>query len=176
MNPTETYDLRASSSYVDDPYFFMHPEKTVIEKPNPGWRIINEGKARGRLIGGHLGTLLTLAGTKYWPGMKDKLLFIEDHEDDNPKNLRREFRHLDHLGVLDDINGLLIGRVPEMTGVKDELWVGALVDDILENREYPIVAEMDFGHTNPIATIPVGVQAEISTQKNTLTYLEPSVR
>ena len=175
MNPKENYTLEPAPSYVDDPFFYMHPEKPVIEKPNPGWRIIKEGTAQGRLIGGHIGTLLALAGTKYWPDLEGKLLFLEEDEEGSAKNLRRLMRQLEQMGVLDEINGLLISRIPEVTGIKDDLWFGSLVEDILEGLDYPVVADMDFGHTNPIATIPVGVEAEIVTKKNRLTFLEPSV-
>ena len=176
MNPTETYTMKPSPSYIDDAYFYMHPETPVEEKPNPGWRIINEGTAQGRLIGGHIGTLLALAGTKYWPDLEGKLLFLEEDEGGNTKNLRRLMRQLEQMGVLDEINGLLMGRVPEASGIKGDLWFGSLVEDILEGLDYPVVAEMDFGHTNPIATIPVGINAEISTGKSTLTFLETTVR
>ncbi|MFH1180642.1 MAG: S66 peptidase family protein [Candidatus Bathyarchaeota archaeon] len=176
MNPTKTYTLKASPSYVDDAYFYMHPETPVEEKPNPGWRIIKEGTSQGRLIGGHIGTLLALAGTEYWPDLEGKLLFLEEDEEGNTKNLRRLMRQLEQIGVLDEINGLLIGRIPEASGIKGDLWFGSLVEDTLEGLNYPVVAEMDFGHTNPIATIPVGIKAEISTQKKTLTFQEPCVR
>ena len=175
MKPHSTYQLKASPSYIDDPLYYMHPEKQVEEKSNSGWRIIKNGEERGRLIGGHIGTLLALAGTKYWPGFEEKILFIEEDEGGNPKNLRRLFRQLDQIGVLEEINGLLIGRIPEVSGIKEDLWVGSLVEDIIESFDYPIIADMDFGHTNPIATLPIGIMSEISTKKEALTFLEPCI-
>ena len=175
MNPIDKYELRASPSYIDDPYFYMHPEKPVIEKPNPGWHIIKEGTAQGPIIGGHLGTLLALAGTAYWPDMEGKILFIEEDEEGNPKELRRLFRQLEQTGAIDEINGLLIGRIPECSGIKDDLAVGSLIEDIIEDVEYPVVAKMDFGHTNPIATVPIGIESMISTEKEVLTFLEPCI-
>jgi len=175
MNPTDTYELKASPSYIDDPYFYLHPDEEVIEKPNTGWQIVKEGTALGPIIGGHLGTLLTLAGTDYWPDLEGKLLFLEEDEEGNPKEVRRQFRQLEQMGALDEINGLLIGRIPEVSGIKDDLWIGSLVEDIIEEYEYPIVAKMDFGHTNPIATVPIGVMSEISTEEAKLTFLKPCV-
>jgi len=175
MTPLDKYELRASPTFVDDPYFYMHPEKPVTENPNPGWQIIKEGTAQGPIIGGHIGTLLTLAGTAYWPDLEGKLLFLEEDESGNPKNVRRLFRQLEQTGVLEEINGLLIGRIPEVTGIKDDLWIGSLIEDIIEDVDYPIVAQMDFGHTNPIATVPIGIEAKISTEKETLTFLEPCI-
>lgn len=42
--------------------------------------------------------------------------------------------------------------------------------------EIPVVAGLDFEHTNPIVTLPVGVEAEIDTEKEALSLLEPGVR
>jgi len=176
MKPSMGYQLRPSPIIVDDPYYYLHPEKPIEEKNNPGWHIIREGQAQGEIIGGHIGSLLTLAGTGYWPELAGKLLLLEMDETGNPKILRRQFKQLEHIGVFDEINGLLIGRVPEVTGVKDDQWVGALLDDIFSELDYPIVADMDFGHTNPIATVPIGVNAIISTEKKVLTYLDSCTR
>jgi len=175
MTPMDKYELRASPTFIDDPYFYMHPEKPITENPNPGWQIIKEGTAQGPIIGGHIGTLLTLAGTAYWPDLEGKLLFLEEDESGSPKNVRRLFRQLEQTGVLEEINGLLIGRIPEVTGIKDDLWIGSLIEDIIEDVDCPIVAQMDFGHTNPIVTVPIGIEAKISTEKETLTFLEPCI-
>ncbi len=175
MNPTDRYELRASPSYIDNPYFYMYPEEPITEKLNPGWHIIKEGTAQGPIIGGHIGTLLALAGTAYWPDLEGKLLFLEEDEEGNPKELRRLFRQLEQTGALEEINGLLIGRIPEYSGIKDELGVASLIEDIIVDADYPVVAKMDFGHTNPIATVPIGVESSISTEKKVLTFLEPCI-
>ena len=96
-------------------------------------------------------------------------------EEGNPKELRRLFRQLEQTGALDEINGLLIGRIPACSGIKDDLWVGSLIEDIIDGVDYPVVAGMDFGHTNPIATVPIGVETSISTEKELLTFLEPCI-
>jgi muramoyltetrapeptide carboxypeptidase len=176
MRPTERYQLKASPSYVDDPYYYKHPDKEVKKSPNPGWRIINNGRSRGRLIGGHLGTLLALAGTGYWPELEGKILFIEEDEGGNPKNVRRLFRQLEQIGALDEINGLLIGRIPEVTGIRGDLSIESLIGDIIEEADYPIITEMDIGHTNPIATLPVGIMSEITTDDESLIFLEPCIK
>ncbi|MCW4048700.1 MAG: LD-carboxypeptidase [Candidatus Bathyarchaeota archaeon] len=169
--------LQASPTMIDDPQFYLHPEILVEEKHNPGWSIVKDGKAEGRLIGGHLGTLLCLAGTEYWPSLEGHILFIEaDEEDGSPANVARQLRHLQHLGAFDEVSGLLVGRIPEMLGLKDDRSIESLLKDVLVGLDIPVVTGMDFGHTNPIMTIPVGIMAEIDTQKRTLTYLEPYVQ
>jgi len=40
----------------------------------------------------------------------------------------------------------------------------------------PILAGLDFGHTDPICTLPYGALAEVDVDALTLTILEPGVR
>jgi muramoyltetrapeptide carboxypeptidase len=168
--------IKAAPRFIDDPLYWQHPETPPVALDNPGWTIVNEGIAEGRLIGGHLGTLLCLAGTKYWPDMKDHLLFFEvDEEEPSPTNVIRQLRQLVHLGVFDEISGLLVGRAPETIGLKRELSMESLLGDVID-RDIPVVTQMDIGHTTPISTIPVGINAEISTEKKALTPLEAIVQ
>ena len=176
MSGTAPYSIKASPTLIDDPLFWQHPEKPVREVENSGWTIVNEGETTGRLIAGHLGSLLCLAGTEYWPSLDDHILLLECSEDDiGPQNISRQLRQLQQLGAFDKISGLVFGRNPEMLGLKDDQSIESLLVDVVD-REIPVVTQFDFGHTNPFATIPVGVQAELSTEKKALTILEPSVR
>ena len=175
MKGTAPYSIEASPIFIDDPLFWQHPEKPVKEVDNPGWKLVNEGEVEGRLIGGHLGTLLCLAGTKYWPKLKDHILLLEcDEEDVGPTNVSRQLRHLQQLGVFDDVSGLVFGRIPEMLGLKGDQSIESLLVDVID-RDIPVVTQFDFGHTNPFATIPVGIKAQLSTEKKALTILESSV-
>ena len=177
MTGSEQIEISASPTFIDDPFFWKHPEEPVEERQNPGWGIVNGGEAEGRLIGGHLGTLLCLAGTKYWPDLKDHILFIEaDEEDVGAVNIIRQLRHLKHLGALDDISGLVVGRIPEVIGLKGDKSIESIVGDAVEGLDIPVVTQFDFGHTNPIATIPIGVRGRISAEKKALTLLEAGVR
>ena len=75
---------------------------------------------------------------------------------------------------MDKISGLVFGRVPEMLGLKRDQSIESLLVDVVD-KDIPVITQFDFGHTNPFATIPVGVQAELSTEKKALTILESSV-
>jgi len=176
MKGTAPYSIEAASTFIDDPLFWQHPEKPVKEVENPGWTVVNDGETRGRLIAGHLGTFLCLAGTKYWPNLDEHILVLECCEDDvGPNNISRQLRHLQQLGALDEISGLVFGRNPSMLGLKGDQSIESLLVDVID-RDIPIVTQFDFGHTNPFATIPVGIQAQLSTEKKALTFFEPSVR
>jgi len=177
MSGNDQIEIMASPTFIDDPFFWKHPEELVKEQRNPGWGIVNEGEAEGRIIGGHLGTLLCLAGTKFWPDLNGHILFIEaDEEDVGAVNIIRQLRHLSHLGVFDEISGLVVGRIPEVLGLKGDRSIESIVGDVVEGLDIPVVTQFDFGHTNPIASIPIGVQGKISAEKKALTLIEAGVR
>lgn len=168
--------LQPSPTYVDDPYYYMHPEEEVVEKRSPRWRVMRGGVARGVLMGGHLESLLALSGTSYWPDFEDSLLFLEVDEAGGPSlRVLRGLRHLEQLGVFDMVRGVLLGRTPEAAGLTRGQGLPELAMAVVGGRDIPVVAEMDFGHTNPIMTLPVGVEAEVDARKKALTLLEPGV-
>jgi len=54
--------IEPSDSWSDDKWYENQDERNFIK--NNGWRIINEGIAKGTIIGGNLGTLNLLQGTE----------------------------------------------------------------------------------------------------------------
>jgi muramoyltetrapeptide carboxypeptidase len=169
--------LEASPTYIDEPFYYMHPEKVPQGVSNPGWKVYSEGEAEGTLIGGHLGTFLTLAGTDYWPKLEGRILFLESDEEDGPTGrIAREFRQLEQTGAFGEISGLMIGRIPSVAGLKEGDSLEMILDDCLEGYDFPVVTGVDVGHTNPIATVPVGVRASLDAGSRRLTYLEPGVK
>ena len=169
--------LEAALTYIDDPYYWQHPEKPPQEVKNPGWKTYRGGEAEGILIGGHLGTLLTLAGTDYWPDLVGRILFVEEDEEGGPTGrVAREFRQLEQTGAFGEINGLMVGRIPKVTGLKEEDSLEMILDECLMGYDFPVVTGVDLGHTNPIATIPVGVRASLDSINGKLVYLESGVQ
>jgi muramoyltetrapeptide carboxypeptidase len=173
MAATAPREIAASSTYIDDPYYFLHPEKPPQEVTNPGWTTYQGGVAEGRLVGGHLGTLLAFAGTLYWPDLRHKILLVEEDEEGGPTgNIARKFRQLEQTGALHNIEALVIGRIPSVAGLKDEDSLEMILEETLEGYNFPVVSGVDFGHTNPIATIPIGITARLDTDAGKLVFLE----
>jgi len=175
MEGEAPHAVRASPTFIDDPYHYRHPETLPEERPNPGWDVINPGTAEGRLVGGNLGTLLALAGTPYWPDLGGSILFVEEDEEESTASVARCFRQLRHMGVFDDIVGLVIGRFHGVVGFKDGDSLRMILEECAEGYDFPIVSEVDIGHTNPIITIPVGIRARLDADDRQLIFLEPGV-
>ena len=70
---------------------------------------ILQGKAiQGIVVGGNIRCLLKLAGTPYFPDMKEKILLLEAYSGDEAKIITY-FNQLKQMGVFQQINGLLLG-------------------------------------------------------------------
>ena len=168
--------LEAAPTYIDDPTYYLHSDTPPKEALNPGWKTYREGEAGGTLIGGHLGTLLTLTGTDYWPRLEGRILFLEEDEEGGPTGrIARELRQLEQTGAFGEITGLMVGRIPSVAGLKEGDSLEMILDECLEGYDFPVVTGVDLGHTNPISTIPVGVSAILDASRRRLVYLEAGV-
>jgi muramoyltetrapeptide carboxypeptidase len=177
MTSNSQREFTASPTYIDDPFYFLHPEKTPQEVANPGWTIHRGGVAEGRLIGGHLGTLLALAGTPYWPDLRHKILLVEEDEEGGPTgNIARKFRQLEQTDALSEVEAMMIGRTPSVAGLKCGDSLEMILEETLGCYKFPLVSGLDFGHTNPIATIPIGVKARLDADARKLVFLEAGTK
>lgn len=76
------------------------------------------------MTGGCLPSLLHLAGTKYWPDFKGKILLLENPEGERPdgplplEQSRSLMADLVNLGIIDLICGLVVGRPTGYLGLE----------------------------------------------------------
>lgn len=121
-------------------------------EPNPGWRVLNSGAASGPIVAANLNTLLTSAGTSYFPNLDGVVLMIEDAV--APIMIEeRGLRQLDLMGVFDRITGLIVGKPEVYRSEGAPFSYDDLILEVVGPREYPIVSEFDCSHTCPMLTI-----------------------
>jgi muramoyltetrapeptide carboxypeptidase LdcA involved in peptidoglycan recycling len=147
-------------------------------QPADGWVWLKLGHAEGILLGGCLESLDHLRGTTYWPDdaqWQGALLFIET-SDEVPPPARVDSILMDYenMGVFDRIGGLLVGR-PMRYSPEQKAQLHEVLLDRTAQYHFPIVAEMDFGHTAPQITLPIGCRACIDSQSQTFSILEAGV-
>ncbi|MCS0653883.1 S66 peptidase family protein [Cytobacillus firmus] len=155
------YEIAASSHWSDDPWYLDQEDRQFIK--NNGYTVIQDGIAEGRLIGGNLCTLNLLQGTEFMPSLKDSILFIEDDEESHALTFDRDLQSLLHLPDAHDIKGILIGRFQKSSQVTDEALKKIIVSK-KELRGIPVITNVNFGHVQPYATIPIGGKAVIKAQ------------
>ena len=155
---SEPYEIIPTSRYSEDWWNLDQVNRTWIE--NPGPKSLRNGTAKGTCIGGNLRTLMQLAGTEYWPGLEDSIVFIEDFDRLIPQVLDQLLESLLNQRDADGIRGLAFGRFVSKSEITNEL----LLEILARKRhlqDIPIVAALDFGHTFPVFTFPIGGTAQI---------------
>lgn len=163
----EPFAIKPSTEWSDDAWYKDQDKRELIT--NEGWLVINPGQATGTLIGGNLCTLKLLAGTEYMPSLKDSVLFIEDDELAFAEEFDRNLQSLLHLPDFPKVRGLVIGRFQKASKMTNEKII-QIVKTKQELNNIPVIANVDFGHTDPKITFPVGgnVTIDTNTQKITI--------
>jgi len=150
-------------------------------KKNEGWRWLRKGKSKGEIIGGCISSLLHLRGTEYWPDFQGKNFFWEIPESACDFTKGEPFSEIDaHLsdlelsGVFGKIKGMLIGR-PFGYSEKESLDLQKMILERTKDYNFPILYNIDIGHTDPIITIPLGVMSKIDSEKDEFLIVEKGV-
>lgn len=152
---TGRMQLKPSQEWSDDLWFLDQDKREFIS--NEGWWQLSEGKASGTIIGGNLCTFALNLGTSFRPKFeKTTILFLEDDEESTLVRFERHLWALMNQPDFENVKGLVIGRFQKASKVSRadlELILRPLIGQM------PIIANIDMGHTTPIATIPLGGKA-----------------
>ena len=142
-----------------------------------------EGMAEGTLFGGCVEVLDWLRGTPVFPqagSLDGAILALETSEEAPPPEMLRQFlRSLAAMGSLEPLAGILLGRPG---GQLDPALLPAYADTLCRTarEEYglvklPIVSNVDFGHTDPMMVLPLGVRIRIDSDRRELSIPEAAV-
>lgn len=149
-------------------------------KPAPGWKWLRRGAAQGRIFGGCLPSILQLFGTPWSVSYQGRILFLELPEGlevDSPWPLELARWNLGDLGtrgVWDEIVGLVLGRTYRYTEAQTGEWE-RMVLEMTEGWEFPILAGVDVGHTDPMLTVPMDAMCRLDSEGDEWVVLERGV-
>jgi muramoyltetrapeptide carboxypeptidase LdcA involved in peptidoglycan recycling len=163
----EEFDILPSDSWTDDGWFPEQEKRKVLT--NDGWWAINEGSANGTIFGANICTFNLLQGTEYLPDITDSILFLEDDSDSKAVNFDRDLQSIIHLPNFNTIKGIVIGRFQQASAIQHEQ-LTKIIKSKRELDHLPVLANVDFGHTDPMITFPVGgeVHMLVSHEKSVL--------
>lgn len=161
------FDILPSKTWSDDRWYSDQKNRKLIK--NKGWLNINTGKAEGRILGANICTFNLLQGTEYFPDISNSILFLEDDAESMLGNFNRDLQSLIHLPNFSTVKGIVIGRFQNASKVKTKHLIKAIKSKA-ELNHIPVLANVDFGHTSPMITFPIGGKAQlvISNKKSTL--------
>ena len=150
-------------------------------KKNLGWLWLIGGKAEGPILGGCISSLMHLRGTNYWPDFSGKILFWEIPESkgdftkgEKVATVDAYLTDLELSGVFEKIKGMIIGRPfgYSQAQIKDLI---KIIQSHTQGYTFPILFNVDFGHTDPMITIPIGVKGYLDSRKNEFGIVENGV-
>lgn len=131
---------------------------------NDEYKIIKEGRANGKLIGGNLSLMFGMICGKYALNFKDKILFMEElGYESNPTKISNNLFYLKQNGVFNEIKGIWVGNYEHESGIALEK---ILLDVIGNEYNFPIIKSNNFGHTDKKTVIPIGQKVEINTKNS----------
>jgi len=156
VNPRDEVVIKSSPNYADDFYFLRKDNDHRIKKSNEGIKVFVNGKARGEVFAGNLQTLLALNSTSYLPNVTGKILFVEEDETSTPAHVDRFICQCKQLGWFEKIAGLVFGRFTEQSQFSPEDSFEDLLNEYLSDVPFPVIYNVDFGHSDPMITIPNG--------------------
>ena len=114
LNIIESKKIRTSFENT-----FMKNEQTLLDIK---WKFLQGSSVEGEVIGGNIRCFLKLSGTRYFPEVENKVLFIEGLGT-SIEGLATHLAQLKQIGVFDKISGLLIGT---FTKIEKEISVEEL--------------------------------------------------
>ncbi len=151
-------ELTPCPEWTDDAWFSDQDNRRPL--PGVGWWPLQEGSATGRIIGGNLCTLNLLQGTTQMPALAGAVLMLEDDASTDPMTFGRDLTSLLQQPGAEGIRGLVLGRFQSSSGVTREHLQEIVARPALAGL--PVLANVDFGHTQPQLTLPIGGQAELT--------------
>lgn len=177
-------EIKPSSYWTDEILDWF--KKEDLKRPrrlkrNKGWKWLKKGKAEGPILGGCISSMMHLRGTKYWPNFSNSILFWElpeSSEDftkgEKVENIDAYLTDLELSGIFKKIKGMIIGRFFGYSKQEAEKLV-KIIKVRTADYKFPILINVDIGHTDPMITIPLGVKVKIDSLKNIFEIKESGV-
>ncbi len=138
-------------------------------------KVLNEGRAKGKLVGGNLATLIATLGTEYDLDYNGKILFLEDVGEKTYK-IDRFLNQLKKHGVFEKIEGLVLGDFKNcIQDSEKDMTLLEVFQNYFKELKKPVIYNFESGHSEPMLTLPLGAICEIDTYNKELKVLERAV-
>ena len=144
---------------------------------NEKFFILKHGKVHSELLGGNLSMLASLTGTEYFPCFDNKILIIEEINEE-PYRIDRMLNQIRLQGIFEKIKGIILGRFVdcyETDQYKKSLSLNEVIDDYFGKIKKPIIYNFKHGHVADNITVAFGIKYKIITEDATIEMTESAV-
>ena len=199
FSPQKNYVIKSSETWYDERTDFSPNAvgtKRKSHRETRGYEVINgSGKVKGKLFGGCLEVIAKLFGdteeieqnekenfknilkefkvTLASDDFSEAILFLETSEQKpTPDEFKRLINFLKSKGLFNNIAGLLFGKPSDEKYYEQ---YKQILKETLGEYNFPIMINLNFGHSFPRGIIPYGVIAELDAEKKLLTLLETAL-
>ena len=153
-------------------------QKRKMHYEKHGYEVLQgNGIFEGELLGGCIDVFPMFIGTEIWPSINEwenKILFLETSEDEvAPDYIEYYLRNLVAQGIIDKINGIIIGKPQNEKYYEEYKEVYKNVIGGEANRpELPILYNVNIGHTAPMCIFPLGQKIKVDLNKKEIIFLD----
>jgi len=146
----------------------------ISSAPECASRVLRPGTASGPLWGGNLSLVEERLATAGQIDTRGAILFLEEI-DERLHAFDRMMFHLKESGSLDEIGGLVLGEMLEMSDTAESFGkdTDEIVLDVCGGLDIPIIANFPCGHGACQATLPVSHEVELHAEGDTPFIMVP---
>lgn len=158
---------------------------SLTPRPDEGFELLQGAPTfSGKILGGCIDTIYDFFdGERYadmptlceryrlFPDTEDwkgRILLLESSEEKmSPEKYRRALEYLKEAGVFGAVSGILAGKPIDRMHENE---YKALLSEVIDRPELPIVWNLNVGHAAPRCIIPFGVEAAVDAEKQTIRF------
>ncbi len=152
--------VEPSPRWSDDRWYTDQDRRVFLPNAGPQTLQPEAVERGGRIVGGNLGSFSLLQGTEFWPGLADSILYLEADGEMSAEYFDRHLQSVLNQEESAGITALLLGRFQESSRI-DEAILRRILLNKRELAGIPVVYNLDFGHTSPMFTFPIGGTAHL---------------
>lgn len=143
-------------------------------KEEHGYEVLQgSGTFEGELLGGCIEVLSMIVGTSLWPEISEwenKILFLETSEEKPiPDQIKYTLRNFVAMGIIDRINGIIVGKPKDETYYDEyKEVIKQVIGQEAGKKDLPILYNVNFGHSAPMCILPYGVKAKVDLENKNI--------
>lgn len=144
----------------------------LINPKNDKLSFYGSNSIEGCLVGGNLSIICSTLGTPYEIDTKDKILFIEEINEE-PYKIDRMLTQLKLANKLSNCKGFILGKFTKcVTSDTRSFSLNEVLRNNLLSFNKPTVVNVSSGHDNNNLILPIGAKYKIDIEKGNLEIIE----